>query len=1230
MSPNTPCPSSEILRRSLDPDDPMTEPERQRIEAHVDSCVRGCKSVIETLLRDNTLAENPDATSPIDAATIPPSVPPAPFLAGYQILGELGRGGMGVVYKARHVGLNRLVALKMILAGAYADADDLARFRREAEAVAALHHPHVVQIYEIGEQEGRPYFSLEFVEGGTLAQKTAGQPQPPTQAAELIETLARAVHFAHQQGIIHRDLKPANVLLTEDGAPKIADFGLAKKLEADAHATRTGQIVGTPSYMAPEQATPGSAPVGTPADVYALGAILYELLTGRPPFVAKTSWDVLTQVVSAEPAPPRQLQPKTPRDLETICLKCLRKEPARRYGSAEALAEDLRRFLTNRPIEARRVGMVERTVKWVRRNAVASALGAAAIVAAAGGVGGWWWAAADRATRQAEADRSAARRLSMAEGAADVALGKAKEAEDQAADKEEAADKKGQEEPEAPEMAKQVLELHQQAAAAVDEAEKALADVLGPEAAQVRTAERRRDVEAELNRTEKIAKLLGDLEKARAAQAAVRAEAFDFDSSAHSYAAALSAYSLDVSRPEAETAAAIRQARPAIRLALILALDDWANCVRYRDPAEAERLSRIAGGADDDDWRQRFRAAAGDLCALRRLAEEAPGLHLPTVSVVLLERDLRDRGARPEATALLRAARREHPTDFWVHYELAACLADRKHLDPAALEDAESSACAAVGLRPDSSTAYVSLGFVLELRGALAAAADCYKKAIQLDPNYAQPHDNLGNVLHDQGDLAGAVECYKKAIAIDPTLTSAHNDLGGVLADQGDLTGAAACYRKAIEIDSTIATIHSNLGNVLRSLGDLDGAAESYRKAIEIDPNDGPSYTGLGAVLYDQGDKNGAAQNYRKAIELDAVDAIPRWDLGNVLYERGDRQGAAEWYRKAIALNANYAPAYAKLGDVLHDQGDLAGAAENYRKAVALEPNNASDRNGLGYALLDQGDLTAAAECFRKAVELDPQFAAPHYNLGNIHFALGDRQGAADCFRKAIELDPNLVQPHYNLGMVLLNQGRFAQAQASFESARKLLAFTDPVFFQTLKRLRQCERLLAAEAKLPSVLQGKQQPAADAERLDLAIVCQAQRRYAAAARFSRDAFADDPRLADDLQAAYRYDAATFAARAGCGQDEDETLDERQRAGWRTQALEWLRADLTLRSKRLDGGKLEDRQETQKQMRGWQGDCTLAGVREAAELAKLPADEQEAWRRLWRDVQSTLDKAGEKK
>ncbi len=309
------------------------------------------------------------------------SGPERPVVAGYEILGELGRGGMGVVYKALQTKLNRIVALKMVLAGAHAGKDQLARFNLEAQAVAHLQHPNIIQIYEVGEHSGLPYFSLEFIDGGSLSDKTEGKPQEPLEAADMIERLARAMQHAHEHGIVHRDLKPMNVLLMRDGTPKITDFGLAKRLEGESSSqTRSGAILGTPSYMAPEQAMGEIEKIGPLTDVYALGAMLYELVTGRPPFLAATPMDTVIQVTKDEPVPPTQLQPKLPRDVETICLKCLQKEQLKRYTSAGELADDLHRFLQGETILARPVSTPERLWRWCRRNPRTASLSAAVAI----------------------------------------------------------------------------------------------------------------------------------------------------------------------------------------------------------------------------------------------------------------------------------------------------------------------------------------------------------------------------------------------------------------------------------------------------------------------------------------------------------------------------------------------------------------------------------------------------------------------------------------------------------------------------------------------------------------------------------------------------------------------------------------------------------------------------------------------------------------------------------
>jgi eukaryotic-like serine/threonine-protein kinase len=300
-------------------------------------------------------------------------------VADYQLLGELGRGGMSVVYKARQSQPDRVVALKMILSGPHSDPERRARFLAEADAIARLQHPQIVQIHEAGQHEGLPFLALEYMGGGTLAGRLSGRPQPPREAAALLEGLARAVDYAHTQGVVHRDLKPSNVLLTEQGQPKLADFGLAKFAENGL--TLSGAILGTPAYMAPEQAVGDNRAVGPAADIYALGAILYELLTGRPPFQGATPLETLEQTISQDPVPPCQLQGKLPRDVNTICLKCLQKEPSRRYASASALADDLQLFQADRPILARPSSTRERAWRWCRRNpAVARLLATVAVL----------------------------------------------------------------------------------------------------------------------------------------------------------------------------------------------------------------------------------------------------------------------------------------------------------------------------------------------------------------------------------------------------------------------------------------------------------------------------------------------------------------------------------------------------------------------------------------------------------------------------------------------------------------------------------------------------------------------------------------------------------------------------------------------------------------------------------------------------------------------------------
>lgn len=416
------CPSTERLRQFAE--EQLKAADRLAVAEHARSCAH-CQQALLTLKETKTSS---DAELSLNLAAeklllerlkrMPPPTAklPWPDVPGYEILGELGVGGMGVVYKARQIGAGRLVAIKMILGLGVPSVQAKVRFQIEAEAVAALVHPNIVQLHQVGQVVGHPFFSLEYCEGGSLNswlqhRRAAGQPLAPRATADLIEKLARAMHFAHLRGVVHRDLKPSNVLLTAGGEPKISDFGLAKRLDHASDVSRPGAVIGAPSYMAPELARGESKQAGPATDVYGLGAILYECLTGRPPFQGETVADTIRQVVEAPPVSPRRLQASTPRDLETICLACLHKDPKRRYSGADALAEDLRRFQAHEPISRRPVGALERVALWARRQpAVAALIGLFVVSLLAGaGLSTYLAIVANRRAEQAEGNDRATR-----------------------------------------------------------------------------------------------------------------------------------------------------------------------------------------------------------------------------------------------------------------------------------------------------------------------------------------------------------------------------------------------------------------------------------------------------------------------------------------------------------------------------------------------------------------------------------------------------------------------------------------------------------------------------------------------------------------------------------------------------------------------------------------------------------------------------------------------------
>jgi tetratricopeptide (TPR) repeat protein/tRNA A-37 threonylcarbamoyl transferase component Bud32 len=758
------------------------------------------------------------AAPPILGAQSQPGAP-LPEIPGYEVLAVLGRGGHGIVYRARHLKLKRVAALKMLLTGEYASPAELARFTREAEAIAALQHPNIVQIYDVGEVDGRPYFTMEYVGGGSLTQKQAGVPQPAKYSAALIESLARAVDTAHLAGIVHRDLKPGNVLLTADGTPKIADFGLARHFEGRADITLGPAKVGTPSYMAPEQVIGRPGTVGPAADVYALGATLYELLTGRPPFSAETVTETERQVLAQEPASPSRLNATVPRDLETICLKCLQKEPARRYESAAALADDLARFREGRPIRARPVGWAARSWRWSKRNPTGAALVVTALVLVTMASAGGTWFVRQRAEQRADAFR---RDTELRREAASALA--------QAVNFREG--------------------YHFQEAREVLEAARKRLEPAGPDDLRRRVAQSR----ADLN-------LVEQLDAARSQGAIIVGGKFDPTRPEPYYASTFAQAGLG--QPGDDTAVvAARVQRSSICAEIVDALDDWASI--STDADRRKWLFEIARQADPDPQRNLVRQP--DLWdSPGGVAQPIPQLQADKISprmATALARLMQVRGAK--GITLLAAVQARVPQDFWLNFELNNALFRARRMD-----EALTYARAALALRPQSALAHSALGAILlEMNRADEAIVQC-RIALDIDPTFAETHYNLGEALRSQGKLDEAIPHLRKAIAINPKFTEAYISLAVALQSKNQLDDAVNLFNQAIRLDPRNAVAHNDLASALRQQDRFDEAIAQLREAVNIDPKYAMGQFNLGEALWVKGTLQEAIEHIQQAARLD-------------------------------------------------------------------------------------------------------------------------------------------------------------------------------------------------------------------------------------------------------------------------------------------------------------------------------------------------------------------------
>lgn len=914
-------------------------------------------------------------------------------IKGYKILGELGRGGMGVVYKARQAGLNRIVALKMIIAGGHAAPEQLARFRAEAEAVAQLQHPNIVQVYDIGEQDGLPYFSLEFVDGKPLDKELDGKPQPEQKAAQMMETLARAMHYAHERGIIHRDLKPANVLQTKTGVLKISDFGLAKQLENDSSQTKTGTIMGTPSYMAPEQGR-GEKQIGHPADVYALGSMLYEMIVGRPPFLAPTALKTLMRLLNEEPVPPSRVQPGVSRDLETICIKCLQKDPARRYETAGALAEDLRRFQAGEAIEARRVGRPERAWRWCKRNPRTAVLsGAVAVLVLTVGMTLSLMGlrmARDRAA-VAETRKQAEQRFEQATlAAAAGGMGRAQDllrwSDPLLTSTADLADIRGKLE----QLRTQVTTYDQfrklldqvrylglfGATNTLDKAQKASHELIG----LYDQIEQRQGVGLHgwppLNPSRKE-QLQEDI-----------FEAFLVSS--------------QIERNAAQATGDQAKLTAATRLSI-----DWLNrAEKILPPTKALFV-----------WRGGYYETLGDKTASKADFDRAAKIEATSAvdrfwhafADYRRAEDALQKGDGKAAGNFFRLAAtgfakviEVRPENFWAHFSWATCL---PRLGDGYGALVGFTACTQINA--DVPWPYNNRGTIhFQLREFDQALAD-FEHAIAVSPEDVTGYVRRGTYYYVMKDFSKAKENFGVALKLQPNDMEARRSRAVVSLLSKDLDGSFADWK---EMGNLLPKSHEPnyyRGVILLGRNQYEPALAELAIALQKKPNDAQSLLARAMIYRWQGKTEEALADINlvvnKLIPNRHDYIIERADLLRAL---GRDAEALEDYQRCLALQSKQTDAYVGMAQVHEKQGNLMLARESYDKMVKADPAAASAYLLRAEFLRSHGEFDAAVADCDQATKIEPKSVLPGLVRAGITAARGDPTQAVSATEKLLEGAP--------------------------------------------------------------------------------------------------------------------------------------------------------------------------------------------------------------------------------
>jgi eukaryotic-like serine/threonine-protein kinase len=1017
-----------------------------------DSSTRGTSdSATSTAWRDETDGSSSSAAT-LAGVTVP----------GYDILEELGRGGMGVVYKARHRRLQRLVALKMVLAGAHVGQIGLARFRAEAEAVAKLLHSNIVQIYETGEHDGRPYFSLEFVDGGSLDKRITESPTSPRGAARLVETLARTMDVAHQRGIVHRDLKPANILLAKISSqsslvrsreidasslpadhwsrstvPKIADFGLVKRVDDDSSQTQSGTILGTPSYMAPEQAQGKNREIGPAADIYSLGAILYELLVGRPPFKAGNPIDTVRQVIEQEPVPPRQLEPRVPHDLETICLKCLEKDPARRFTTAADLAEDLRRFVDGDPILARPTPAWERAWKWgKRRPAIVALLGVSTLFVLGMVLFIVWHnvslrgkldvaLAEERRARQREHDALGEQRLSLLrqEGrklfdSARVAVA-ASDWSSARLNLEKALTTIGSE--------ARVKDLREPAEMLLKEVEQ-----------ELRIEADRRASQARFQKFVKIrdeAQFLGTLYTGMDLAANLGAAR----TAVHQALDVYSVLAEEQARPRFDAYISDPQKAEILgdcsQLLLILA-ETEAQSASDRKPLEKEQYLRTALsfleqgrrlGAPSRAFhlrRARYLNMLGDRSAATQAEKAAQSANLDDVlDHFLMADELYRREKFGEAIKEFDQVLERKPGHFWAQYLNAICL-----LRQARPAEARTLLSACLAQRSDFVWLYLLRGFAQQELQAWGPADSDFQKASQMPLD-----DNARYVLAvNRGVLRVRQERFEDAVA--------------------DL-------KSAIERRPSAYQAYVNLAQAYRRLEKLDLALEQMHHAVQLEPGLAHLYRLRARLYLERNEPALALGDFDQAIERENTNSPYLVDdhveRGRLLLSSGKYAEALRSFDAALALQKDHSLGQRLRAESLFRLGrfeEVIKAFDRYLETgKPLEPVY----RGRGLARAELGQYPGAIEDFTKALELHPTSAVQAYR-GWTHLVVDARKLALRDFELAIELDPKSGDAYSGRGFVRASMGRHREAIQDATEALRYGPTSPRLLFNAARIYAQC------------------------------------------------------------------------------------------------------------------------------------------------------------------------------